>query len=124
MRLRGDDFEFVNAYRRRKIFIDNDEEFEFTFTCLVRNRKSKQLKEYFVSPTYNINLVAAPRPAIAGRFIFAYDEQRRLVLRALAEESTIPFVMYQYGRCDKREESYFTVKGPLNEVGMYINLLR
>jgi hypothetical protein len=117
IRLRGNDYKYVNAYQRRKIFVENDEKSEYLFTCLVTDRKSKRLKEYFVSPAYNVNLAPVPQSAIAGRFIFAYDDQRKLILRAMAEESTRSDVSNTCS--NEREQSYLAVKRPLTEVGTY-----
>lgn len=115
--LRGGSYEYENLYKRRKIFVGGDEKTEYVFTCLVRNRVLKQFKEYFVSAEYNVNSVPTPQLAIAGRFIFEYDDQRRLVLYGMAEECALPNVWDSNPY--RREEAYFTKKTPSSEVGEY-----
>jgi hypothetical protein len=80
----GDDYEYENAYKERRVRVGNAAKYEHTIECVVRSRG--QIKDYFVSREYNVNLVHDGLP-IVGRFIFTRDSRGNVVLLALAEEA-------------------------------------
>lgn len=90
-----DDFEFVyeNAYKLLPVHIGDEKVNEFLFRCFVRDLNTQKIKQYFVSEEYDVNLVDIVYSPIAGRFIFSYDQDNRLRLRALAEESAMGSIL-------------------------------
>lgn len=78
---------YENVHRVRKIRIGDNDEDEFTFTCLARdNTDSGRIKEYFVTRQYNVNLVSDASP-IFGRFVAKRNSSNVLEVLALAEEA-------------------------------------
>ena len=71
--------------------VKNNAENVSVFSCLAQKQGEKGYQQYFVSEDYNVSAasskVSYARP-IAGRFIFVPNEEKKLVVHALAQEST------------------------------------
>ena len=82
-------YQYTNPSRLQLISVNGNEFIENVFTCLVI-RGSRTLgftiKQYYVSHNhYNMNEVPE-KHYIFGRFVFSYDAENKIVVRALAEE--------------------------------------
>lgn len=82
----GSKYLFRNGYRRFAVSVGNLHQIDYAFECLVRDRRTGQIKEYFVSRAYNVNMSQLLLP-IGARFIFSFDrENDKLMVHALAEK--------------------------------------
>ena len=87
--------EFLNPYMAREISIsDHGSVVELSFSCGTRNRRTKRLKLYIVSPIYNTNKsTEMDAEVIRSRFIFtsesfySYNSQHDVI--AIAEEPAV-----------------------------------
>jgi hypothetical protein len=81
-------YEYENRYRMVRIRFEGHVHVEYTFICLLRHQQSHEIKEYYVTQEYNVNLVVGARP-IAGRFLILNDhtdDRVGIILEAVAEE--------------------------------------
>lgn len=82
---------YENPFRLLPITVKKDTEEAYVFSCLVKTASGRDTyKMYYVSEEYQVSKVSSSssvaRPII-GRFIFAYNEEKKLVVYALAQES-------------------------------------
>lgn len=92
-------YEYNNVYTLQTVRISGVREEEFGFMCPVMDRNSNEIRKYFISQPYDVNMAededASP---IAGRFVFMYDDRNQLILGALAEESVFEWPMLRMSR--------------------------
>jgi len=90
IKIRGFRHRYVNSSRAREIFINGNKYLEPLFSCIVQNEQSMKITVFYVSD-YDYNVNDAPvGDYIAGRFVFAHDDQFLLRPYALVEEPVSP----------------------------------
>lgn len=87
-------YRYENNYRMLPVSVGALHRDEYVFMCLTRDRRSRKIKQYYVSEEYDVSVLGTY--PMAGRFIFAYNNDRTnstlnnvLTLRGMAEESAV-----------------------------------
>lgn len=87
----SDELVHVNDYKMLPIYLSDDvSRTEHLFSCFAKDRASGEaVSHYLVSREYHVTETMVDASPMAARFIFGFDENDRISLIAMAEESAV-----------------------------------